>query len=249
MTTPRDALVSRRSLLRRAAFTGVAAALSPALRFNHAQAADPPVLCNENRPTTPAAALQALLKGNQQWATFAQQHPGEDAQRRDCVVGGQTPFAAIISCSDSRVPPELVFDQGLGDLFVARVAGNGATGTLTEGLYYGTSVLNALLLFVLGHSDCGAVKEAVTSFPRHQLEFVKLIFPAVRRARSIVARAGGDPNDPSQVVPVATAQNVILNVQGLRTSPFFKETVNHGTLLIAGGVYDLKTQQVTVLIQ
>jgi carbonic anhydrase len=236
-------------LLQRTAFTGVATALSPALRSGQAQAADCPEFCNEHRPKTPAHALRALIKGNERWATFAQEHPGEDEQRRNCVVKGQTPFAAIISCSDSRVPPELVFDQGIGDLFVARVAGNGATGTLTEGLYYGTSVLGALLLFVLGHSDCGAVKEAVTSFPRHDLEFVKLLFPAVHRARRLVEEAGGDPNDPQQVIPVATDQNVILGVQALRTSPFFKKVVDDGTLLIAGGVYDLKTQQVTILIR
>ncbi len=151
--------------------------------------------------------------------------------------------------TDSRVPPELIFDQGLGDLFVARGAGNGATGTLTEGLYCGTEVPGALLLFVLGHSECGAVKAAVTSFLRHQLQFVRLLFPAVRLARRMVKRAGGDPNDPTQVIPVATDQNVILSVQALRKSRFFRKMVADGSLLIAGGVYDLKTQQVNVLIQ
>jgi carbonic anhydrase len=249
MASFRDAVVSRRNLLQRSAFTGVAAALSPALRLDQAQAADCSEFCNEHRPRTPAHALQALIKGNERWATFAQEHPGEDEERRNCAVKGQAPFAAIISCSDSRVPPELLFDQGIGDLFVARVAGNGATGTLTEGLYYGTSVLGALVLFVLGHSDCAAVRYAVTHFPHHELEFVRLIFPAVIRARHIVEEAGGDPNNPTEVIPVATDQNVILGVQALRTSPFFKKMVDNGTLLIAGGVYDLKTQQVTILIR
>jgi carbonic anhydrase len=236
-------------LLQLSAFTGMATALSPALRLGQAQAADCPVFCNEHRPKTPAHALRALIKGNERWATFAQEHPGEDEERRNCAVNGQAPFAAIISCSDSRVPPELLFDQGIGDLFVARVAGNGATGTLTEGLYYGTSVLGALVLFVLGHSDCAAVRYAVTHFPHHELEFVRLIFPAVIRARRIVEEAGGDPNNPTEVIPVATDQNVILGVQALRTSPFFKKMVEDGTLLVAGGVYDLKTQQVTILIR
>jgi carbonic anhydrase len=190
------------------------------------------------------------VQGNDRWSTFTQIHPGEDATRRTCVAeNGQTPFAAIISCSDSRVPPELLFDQGLGDLFVARVAGNGATGTLTEALYYGTDHLGALVLFVLGHTDCGAVKAAVTSFPHHELEFVRLIFRAVKLARKIVKQAGGDPNNPTQVIPVATNQNVILAVRALRKSKFFKKLVDDGTLLIAGGVYDLGTQQVSVLIQ
>jgi carbonic anhydrase len=238
--------------LRLGAFTGVATALSPVLRLGKAYGT---LSCYPaDRPTTPAAALSALIAGNQLWATFAQIHPGEDAVRRACVLplpdgNGQMPYAAIISCSDSRVPPELVFDQGIGDLFVARVAGNGATGKLAESLYYGTSVLGSLVLFVLGHSDCGAVKEAVSSFPKHDLEFVKLIFPAVKAARRIVKRAGGDPNDSTTVIPIATDQNVILGVQALRKSPFFKQLVSDGNLLIAGGVYDLKTQVVNVLIQ
>jgi len=162
---------------------------------------------------------------------------------------GQSPFAAIISCSDSRVPPELVFDQGIGDLFVARVAGNVATGTLSESLYYGTSHLCAGLIFVLGHSDCGAVKAAVASYPSHHLEFVKLLFPAVMEARRIVEQEGGDPNDPKLVVPIATKQNVLDVVRDLRNSSFFKPMVDNGTLLIAGGVYDLGTYLVDVLIQ
>jgi carbonic anhydrase len=106
-----------------------------------------------------------------------------------------------------------------------------------------------LVLFVLGHTDCGAVKEAVTSFPKHDLQFVKLIFPAVAAARRIVKQAGGNPNDPAQVIPVATDQNVILEVQALRKSKFFEDMVRKGTLLIAGGVYDLATQRVSILIQ
>jgi carbonic anhydrase len=255
-----DSRVSRRNLIRLGTFTGLATALSPVLRLGEARAdraAKPapsptptPIVCNASRPTTPAAALQALVQGNDAWATLSQTHPGEDVTRRSCVAeNGQTPFAAIISCSDSRVPPELVFDQGLGDLFVARVAGNGATGTLSESLYFGTSILGSLVLFVLGHTDCGAVKTAVATFPSHKLEFVKLIFPAVVAARHIVEQGGGDPNDPNQVVPVATEQNVILEVQALRKSKFFKKMVEAGTLLIAGGVYDLATQRVNILIQ
>ncbi|MGH9342722.1 MAG: carbonic anhydrase [Terriglobia bacterium] len=237
---------------------GLETALPPPFQLDQAHALTPlspsatptPMFCNQMRPQTPSDALAALVQGNARWATLTQAHPGEDADRRTCVADkGQTPFAAIISCSDSRVPPELVFDYGLGDLFVARVAGNVATGRLAESLYYGTSVLGALVLFVLGHSDCGAVKTAVTSFPHHELEFVTLLFPAVKLARRIVKQAGGDPNDPAQVIPVATDQNVILEVQALRKSPFFKKMVADGTLRIAGGVYDLKTQRVNILIQ
>jgi len=259
MASSKDSMVSRRNLLRLGALTGIATALSPVLRLEQAHGADSaaiptptltPALCNANRPTTPAGALKALIAGNQLWATSSQVHPGEDAGRRTCVAdNGQSPFAGIISCSDSRVPPELVFDQGIGDLFVARVAGNGATGQLAESLYYGTAILGTLIIFVLGHSECGAVKEAVAEYPDHQFEFVRLIFPAVKQARRMVKESGGDPRDPTQVVPVAINQNVILTVQELRTSPLFKKAVSDGKLLIAGGVYDLKTQRVNILIQ
>ncbi|HET7102231.1 MAG TPA: carbonic anhydrase [Terriglobia bacterium] len=198
-------------------------------------------------PASPGAALAALVAGNGNWAAFTQAHPNEDAVRRKCVFNhGQSPFAAIISCSDSRVPPELVFDQGIGDLFVARVAGNGSTGTLAESLYYGTSHLCAGLLFVLGHSDCGAVKEAVASFPKgHKLEFVRLIYPAIVAARKIV----GPPYAFDAVVTETIKQNVILGVRNLRVSPVFKPMVDNGTLLVAGGVYDLGTYLVTIVIQ
>ena len=154
------------------------------------------------------------------------------------MVKGQSPFAAILSCSDSRVPPELVFDQGIGDLFVARVAGNCAGGTLTESLYYGTKeqYLGALVLFVLGHSDCGAVKAAIASYPGPSFEFAELIYPAVASAISL----GGNPDDLETFIPLVTEQNVILGVRVLQEDPELEG------LLITGGVYDLATSQVNI---
>ena len=198
----------------------------------------PEALQRESSAGTPAKALQALIKGNQRWATFTQCHPHEDRGRRMSVVKGQSPFATILSCSDSRVPPELLFDQGVGDLFVARVAGNCAEGTLTESLYYGTKeqYLGALILFVLGHSDCGAVKAAIASYPEETFHFAKLIYPAVEAALDL----GGNREDLKTFIPLVTEQNVILGVQILKDDPEL-----HG-LLITGGVYDLATSQVNI---
>ncbi len=237
--------VSRRGLVKLGALTLLAAAVPSVVRPERAWAQSSTV-CNPGAPTTPADALSALMAGNQRWASNNQEHPGEDPERRSCLAtNSQTPFASILSCSDSRVPPELIFDQGLGDLFVARVAGNTARGHLISTLLYGTTVLPSQLLFVLGHTSCGAVKAAVSSFPfAHRLSFVNFVFPAVRRARAIVRSGGGNPKDPSQVIPVATQQNVILTVQRLQ------RLFNPGPqLLIAGGVYDLSTQLVTVVAQ
>lgn len=239
-----DSLVSRRNLLRRGAFTGLATALSPALLLGQEDSQEDTSgcrrRCKENPPPkTPAEALQALTKGNERWATFTQCHPHEDRARRMAVVNSQFPFAAILSCSDSRVSPELVFDQGIGDLFVARVAGNCAGGTLTESLYYGTKqqYLGALILFVLGHSNCGAVKAAIESYPDPDtFEFATLIYPAVEAAID----AGGNPSDPATFIPLVTKLNVIIGVGVLQDDPELEG------LLITGGVYDLATSQVNI---
>jgi carbonic anhydrase len=248
-----DSMISRRGLLRLGSLTALAATLIPTLWPHEARSQN--VICNPDRPTSPTDALAALVEGNERWASQGQQHPGEDMMRRMCVAdprNPQTPFAALISCSDSRVPPELLFDQGLGDLFEGRVAGNAATGTLVESLLYGTEHLGALLLFVLGHSDCGAVKAAVAAVREgraHQFEFVRLITPAVKNARKIVKKSGGDPDDDSLVIPIAIDQNVMLVTQALRKDHTLSELVGNGHLAIVGGRYDLSTQLVTLLIQ
>jgi carbonic anhydrase len=203
-----------------------------------------PEVCNPSAPDTPAAALQALINGNANWAANEQVHPGEDPARRACLASNaQTPFASVLSCSDSRCPPELLFDQGLGDLFVARVAGNTASGRLIDSLLFGTEDLGTRLLFVLGHSSCGAVAAAVGSLPfgNPRLPFVNLILPAVTNARKIVKNNGANPNDPAQVIPVATVQNVLLTVKELKT--YFG--LNNSQ--VKGGVYDLGTQLVSLV--
>jgi carbonic anhydrase len=237
-------LIGRRGFFRLGAFAALATAATPLLGRDKAWAADP-MVCNPEAPATPAAALAALVQGNITWAAGDQVHPGEDPARRSCLAANpQTPFASILSCSDSRVAPELIFDQGLGDLFVARVAGNTASGRLIDSLLYGTDVLGTQLLFVLGHTACGAVAAAVSTYPKQHptLPFVNLIYPAVKQARAIVKRNHGDPKDPTQVIPVATNQNVVLTVKQLKK--YYRLSSDE----IAGGVYDLGTQLVTMAV-
>jgi len=233
--------ISRRQLFRFGALSVVATAVSSAIGPRRAPAFD--YICNPGAPSTPDTALEALLDGNERWVSGNQVHPNEDDTRRTCLAtNDQTPFASILACSDSRVSPELIFDQGLGDLFVARVAGNTASGRLIDSLLYGTSHLETPLLFVVGHTVCGAIETAVSSYPKeHGLPFVNLIFPAVKKARHIVKKNGGDPNDPNQVIPVTTVQNVILTVEGLR------KKFHAGPGQVKGGIYDLSTQLVTVV--
>lgn len=236
-----QALIGRRKFFRLGAAAALATAAAPLIGRGMAWATEPTV-CNDGAPANPAAALAALMAGNADWAAGDQTHPGEDATRRACLATQPAdPIRIDPFVLGLAMPPELLFDQGLGDLFVARVAGNTASGRLIDSLLFGTSDLGSQLLFVLGHSACGAVIAAVSNYPHSvpRLPFVELIYPAVKRARLIVASMGGNPKDPAQVVPVATVQNVIITVGELRS--YFGLSKSQ----VAGGVYDLGTQLVT----
>ncbi len=254
-------IVSRRSLLRLAAVTGLTAAVLPYVHADQARAADNacnpgpcPISGFENsRPATPKEALTALEQGNQRWYDFDPQHPDQcEDYLKKCSAVAQKPFAAILSCADSRVPPELLFDLGVADLFVARVAGNSAVPITEDSLAYGTEHLGASALLVLGHSDCGAVTAAVKSFNPYFSEptyaFEPPIYPAVRAARKIVRNEGGDPDNPTVVTPIAIDQHVILTTQALRSREPFKDLVRDNKLLVKGGRYDLRKLTVTILI-
>ncbi|MFB7407433.1 carbonic anhydrase [Streptomyces sp. NPDC056202] len=110
--------------------------------------------------TSPAVALDALLTGNTRFVSGAPQHPNQDAARRTELAPGQDPFAVILGCSDSRLAAEIIFDQGLGDLFVVRTAGHVLGTEVLGSVEYATSVLGARLVVVLGHDSCGAVAAA-----------------------------------------------------------------------------------------
>lgn len=227
------------------------AALFIAITFGAslARSAEGPA-CNPNRPATPELAIKALLDGSGRWASGKQQHPGEDSARRECLFkNGQTPFAAILSCSDSRVPPDLVFDQGPGDLFVARVAGNSTDDLVVQSLDYAVEHLHAEAILVLGHQECGAVKAAVESYPKSAPDFVSVIYRAVATAKDIIKRRGGDPDDKAAVAKETIDQHVVLEVLNLRGRQPFKKLVQRRKLKIVGGRYDLDTGQVEMVIE
>ena len=189
---------------------------------------------------TADSALAELKLGNEHHAQHRYQHPHETAARQRELSSGQHPHAEVLSCSDSRVPPEIIFDQGLGDLFVVRVAGNVATDTELGSLEYGAKHLHIPLIVVLGHEKCGAVTAAVEGGPPegHIGALVNLIAPAVEKSRGL-------PGDP---VANAVRANVELVVEQLRSStPLLSELVAHGKLKIVGGVYSLDTGKITWL--
>lgn len=195
---------------------------------------------NAEEKITADSVLAELKAGNRHHVAHHYQHPHETGDRQRELVTGQHPHAEILSCSDSRVPPEVVFDQGLGDLFVIRVAGNVATDAEIGSLEYGAEHLHIPLIVVLGHQSCGAVTAAVQGGPPegHIAALVNLIKPAVEKSRGLT----GDP------VANAVRVNVEMVVKQLRSSnPILSELVAHGKLKIVGGVYSLETGTVTWL--
>src|SRR5437016_5051440 len=203
------------------------------------RAADP---AHPEGPTVaPAVAISKLKKGNGRYAGGNLQHPGQTTERRAELANTQHPFATIVSCSDSRVPPEIVFDQGLGDLFVVRVAGNVIDDHALGSIEYAVDHLGVRLIVVLGHQSCGAVKAAKetiaakTKAPGHIQSLVTAIQPAVE------ATAKGDLKTTVE----ANVKNV---VQALRSStPVLKPKVDSGDVRVVGAYYNLDTGAITFL--
>jgi carbonic anhydrase len=204
-----------------------------------AQAADP---AHPDQPSVaPAEAISKLKEGNGRYTSGNPQHPGQTTERRTELAKTQHPFAGIVSCSDSRVPPEIIFDQGLGDLFIVRVAGNVINDEGLGSIEYTVDHLGTRLILVLGHQSCGAVKAARETIaakgkaPGHIESLVRAIKPAVEATAK----------DDLDATVKANVKNV---VQALRSStPILKAEVDSGKIQVVGGYYSLDTGAVTFL--
>jgi len=213
-----------------------AAAAAPFAGVAHAQ----PVRAAE----TPDAALKLLVEGNARYASN-QMKERDFSAGRAARASGQAPFAAILGCADSRVAPELAFDQAPGDLFVVRVAGNFMTPDGLASLEYGAAVLGTKVIMVLGHSNCGAITSTVAALqkgndlPGHIGDLVRAMKPGVEPA---LKQPGDD------LVQRATLANVRWNVQRLiEAKPILAEMVTAKKLSVVGGVYDVATGKVTLV--
>jgi carbonic anhydrase len=236
---------SRRTLSRRSVMAGGAALFAAsALSFASARADQP--VSSEPAPNAipPAEALDRLMHGN---VRYAANDPAEKdfSAGRAARVTAQYPIAAILSCSDSRVAPELAFDQGPGDVFVIRVAGNFVNPDGLASLEYAVHFLGVPLLMVLGHSNCGAVGAAIkvvterAELPGHLPELVKAIEPAV------IAAHGRHPGD---LLAAAIEENVRLNVMRLiDDAPILSDALATKKIAVSGGVYDLATGKVSLI--
>ena len=193
---------------------------------------------------SPSEAFERLMAGNARYVS------GE-VEQRDCYarriaqVEAQQPVAAILSCADSRVPPEIIFDQGAGDLFVSRDAGNVVSNYALASFEFAVRNLGVPLIFVLGHTGCGAVAAALTAstgrreLPGHLPELVKAIEPAI-----IIAHG----KHPGDFLAASIEENVRVGMKRLKTkSEIIGNAINAGRLGIKGGVYDFKTGAVTFI--
>ena len=193
-------------------------------------------------------AISKLKEGNQRFVAGANVGPHQDAARRhDTSVNGQHPIAVVLGCSDSRVPAEVVFDQGVGDIFVIRVAGNLAGPDEMGTVEYGVGHLGTPVVLVLGHTACGAVTAAVQNAKVHGSipALINQIKPAVAKAKSWNPTASGD-----DLLNKSIKANVWLTMENiLRKSHEVREFVKNGKVLVVGGIYDLTTGQVAWLGQ
>ncbi|MDD3845934.1 MAG: carbonic anhydrase [Syntrophorhabdaceae bacterium] len=185
-------------------------------------------------------ALQNLLDGNKRFAAMKQTHPNQDRARRDDVKGGQKPFAVVVGCSDSRIPPEILFDQGIGDLFIIRLAGNIVDDMALGSVEYAVDHLGTPLVVVLGHSKCGAVTATAKGGEAHGHigGIVKLIAPAVNNVK----------NQPGDLVDNAIKENARLVAAAIASSkPVLGKMVEEGKIAVIPAYYDIDTGLVEML--
>lgn len=217
-------------------FLGLAGSVGTGCQSGKPPAASTP-RGHESHPGLSAdAALSRLRAGNERFRRGQLQHPDQSLHRLHELETGQHPFAVVVSCSDSRVPPEIVFDEGLGDLFVVREAGHVGGAATLGSVEYAVEHLHVPLVVVLGHEHCGAVSAATEVIVRdarpegHIISLVDAIRPAVEKARR-----GSGP-----LVARAVRANVDLVVEELSSShPILSAHVADGSVKIVGGVYDL----------
>lgn len=230
---------SRRRFLQAGVGTLALAAIAPLGRA----LADPPAAMPQNA-ITPEAALKRLMDGNARYAANRMDMKDFSAQRA-ARAKAQHPIASILSCADSRVAPELLFDQAPGDLFVVRIAGNYLNPDALASLEYGVGVLGTPLVMVLGHSGCGAISATIQEIqspkplPGHIWDITHAIRPGIQK----VVKAGG-PDLMERAIEANVEYNVM---QTAAAQPVLAEAVKNGRVRVVGGEYELATGRVRLL--
>lgn len=190
-----------------------------------------------------ADSLTRLIDGNKRFMSgeLAKKDIGESRRRQ--LAAGQHPFATVLSCSDSRVAPEIIFDQGLGDIFVVRVAGNVVEPTTLGSIEYGVEHLHTPLIIILGHESCGAVKAALEAKGKPEGNIgaiLKKIMPAVNTAK----KAG---KNQDETLNIAVQENIKNTYKDIMKSKLVREHVNDGKLKVIGAEYYLDTGKLEMI--
>jgi carbonic anhydrase len=236
---PNIGKISRRKLILLSGMSAMAASLVPQLLKS------PGVMAETNSPDgftalTSDQALKKLMDGNLRYFEHKRTFPDQSPARVAELAKGQHPFAIILGCADSRVSPELLFDQGLGNLFEIRVAGNILDDAVIGSIEYAVLELGTPLIFVLGHERCGAVTAAVNgkAVPGKISTLVAAIKPAVDQVK----------NQPGDKLDNAVRANVKIVVGQIKSvSPILSEVIKAGKLKVVGGRYDLDTAKVDII--
>lgn len=237
-----NGFVGRRDFLKLAGVVSIAATaeLSYGLISNSKQAVVADVPTANPHPVNADEALTRLLEGNKRFIQQNRKYPDQSLVRLKLVVKAQYPFAAILGCADSRVPTEIIFDQGIGNLFVVRVAGNVATDMAIASLEYATSVLGSQLIVVVGHRRCGAVAAAIKNEPLPGK--LGLIVESIKPAIATANLTTGD------ITENAVTANIKYQAEKLRKSSILKQLVRQDKLKIVGAIYDIDSGKITLTI-
>jgi carbonic anhydrase len=194
---------------------------------------------------TQEQALQILQEGNARFVAGKRDHPREFLTRaQETAEHGQRPIATVLSCSDSRVPLEIIFDQSIGDLFPIRVVGNICRDSQLGSMEFGVKYLETPLCVVLGHTKCGAVTAACIGqgLEENVQALMRSIHPAVERAQASTGKTGND------IVEVCCIENIFVQIETMfQKSSILRSAVRNGELSILGAVYDIETGVVTFL--
>ncbi|MDF5707289.1 MAG: carbonic anhydrase [Nostoc sp. S4] len=187
----------------------------------------------------PDKALQELIDGNDRFVFTKRKNPHQNLTRLHEVAKGQKPFASILGCADSRVPSEIIFDQGLGDLFVCRIAGNIATAEEIGSLEFGSLILGSKIIMVVGHKRCGAVQAAIkgSPVPGQIGSLIEAIRPSVESSKE-------QSGDKTENVCKA---NILAQVAKLKSSTVLSELIKAEKLKIVGGYYDLDNGKISLV--
>jgi carbonic anhydrase len=203
--------------------------------------------CEQKQPVTSASPecefpLQRLMEGNRRFYQLASIHPDENREQLKQTALEQHPFAAIVCCSDSRLSPELIFDQGIGDLFVIRTAGNIIGGVELGSIEYAVEHLGVNLVMVMGHENCGAIKAYIAGEKAHG--HIQDIVDSLSMEEEMAAIPAGDPKRLDNCVKA----NILHGVRQLLTqSDIIREKINEKAIHIVGARYDLDENKVDLL--